>query len=75
MLYLVTPTRDAQIWAEISDSVDRALMCRFILQHLTVKSIVRLLPLGCPGHKNKTAVEKKTATIFININVGEGTWF
>lgn len=49
--YLVTPTRDTQIWAEISHSVDGSLMSRFILHYLTVESIICLLSLSSPAQE------------------------
>lgn len=50
-VYLVTPTRNAQIWAQICHSVNGPLVSRFILHHLAVQGIIGLLSLGCPKHR------------------------
>lgn len=58
LFYLIAPTRNTQIWAEICDSADGSLMGRFILHHLTVKGIICLLPLRCPAQKKHQGLEK-----------------
>ena len=51
--YLISSTRNTQIWAEAGDSVDGPLMSGFILHQLTVEAIICLLTLRCSVHTQK----------------------